>query len=79
MDTPYRENLFEELISHLMKLPDRQLKAVAEEAEITYQTLNNWCWGSTMNPHLNTIMKVSRALGYEVQLRKPKRHLKKVS
>lgn len=76
---PYREELFSKLIGALLKVPAARLIDIAEEAEINKQTLNNWLYGSTMNPHLNTIMRVSRAMGYEVTLAKPKKQLRRVA
>ena len=75
-----KEDIFIQLIKDLEKMNNVQLRNVAEAAEITVQTLFNWCWGTTLNPHLGTVMRVSRALGYEVHLIKSaKSHLRKVS
>jgi len=41
---------------------------LAEEAGVTAQTLWNWAYGTTQNPYLRNIIKVARALGYEVTL-----------
>ena len=62
-----RTRVFLDLIT---LLSTEDLKTVANEAEVTYQTLHNWLYGATLNPHINTLFKVANALGYEIALRK---------
>lgn len=66
-----KEKLFLELIAGLQKLPASRWPQVAEDAGVCLATLYNWCYGSTFNPRLNTVIAVATALGYEVQLIKP--------
>ena len=80
-----RQPLFIQLVSRLQKMSAIQFKIIADDAEITVQTLNNWAWGETFNPHLNTVIRVSKAMGYEITLqkkevkRKPLRSVKKAA
>ena len=71
-----RTNLFIELVSILQRKSNEQFKLIAEEAGVTTQTLNNWAWGETFNPHLNTIIKVSGAMGYEITMHRKKPQLR---
>lgn len=74
-----RHEIFLKLIALLAKNNSDQLKAIAEEAGISSMTLYNWIFGDTMNPHLNTIMRVAEAMGYEITLQKVKPNLRKVA
>lgn len=62
-----RARVFLDLISILYY---HDLKEIAKEAEVSNQTLHNWLYGATMNPHINTLIKVANVLGYEIALRK---------
>lgn len=63
-----KEQLFVDLITILNKLPASKWPEIADEAGICLATLYNWCHGTTFNPRLNTVIKVAKALGYEIQL-----------
>lgn len=74
-----KDRLFIELIKLLEKQPASKWPQIAEEAEVCLATLYNWCYGTTFNPHLNTVMRVARAMGYEVRFEKAKPNLRKVA
>lgn len=74
-----RCDLFLELVSKLQRKSNEQLKQIAEEAGVVCQTLHNWAYGETFNPHLNTIIKVSTAMGYQVSLVRKKTKLKQAA
>lgn len=74
-----RADLFIELVGFLQRKSNEQLKQIAEEAGVVAQTLHNWAYGETFNPHLNTIIKVSKAMGYEIRLSKKKTSLKRAA
>ena len=43
---------------------------IEQECGVTDQTIYNWLSGKTRKPRLDTIVKVAKAVGYEVTLRK---------
>lgn len=65
-----REKLFLDIIGILMRYNDEEKKVVAERAEVSWVTLYNWCAGKTQNPHINTLGRVARALGFEIEIRR---------
>lgn len=62
-----RVQLFLDLITYI---PDgwEGMKLLAAEADVTAQTLWNWKFGLTVNPHINTLTKVAIALGLDIVL-----------
>jgi hypothetical protein len=73
LDTPKgREKIFLEIIDHLMRYNHAEKQWIADEAGISFQTLYNWCAGTTFSPQLRTIAAVARALGYEVVIKRTK-------
>ena len=66
-----RAKLFDNVVA---KLPAdvESLKDIAEAAEVCPQTLHNWIWGDTMNPHINTLVKVAGAMGFNIVLARRK-------
>ena len=77
--TDARVQLFLTLIEYI---PDDWygMRCLAAEADITAQTLWNWKYGETFNPHLNTIVKVATALHLDIVLQqKTKARLRAVS
>lgn len=74
-----RHQVFVELVSILDRMSYTQQLAIAEQAEVHVMTLYWWCTGVTQSPRFNTVIRVAEALGYEIQLNRPKRHLKRVS
>lgn len=79
MKTGATVDIFVQLIDHLSGMSNEQRKTVAEEANVSPQTLWNWCWGTTYNPHLNTVVRVSNSLGYTLTLSREKTKLKRVN
>lgn len=68
-----REKLFLDIISILGRYTDEEKKLVAEEAEVSWVTLYNWCSSgpkATQNPYVGTLARVGRALGYDITLSK---------
>jgi len=53
---------------------------LAGAADVCQATLYNWCDGTTQHPRLTTVVKVAKAMGYEVTFVKvnKKSHLKVV-
>lgn len=74
-----RQQIFLDLVAELLKMSRKQQVAIAEEADVCWQTIYTWCWGETINPHFNTVVRVAEAMGYEIKLQREKRHLRKVS
>jgi transcriptional regulator with XRE-family HTH domain len=64
-----RDRLFNEVVKHI---PERfvDMQELAERADVGASTLWNWVYGETMSPQLNTLVKVARALGYTLELKK---------
>jgi len=58
--------IFIMLLDALMGMKKEDLVEIAEEAEVSYNTLYCWLYGNTCNPHLNTILKVATALDFEI-------------
>ena len=48
------------------------INVLADRADVSYSTIFNWVFGSTRNPHINTMIKVADALGYDIALRRKK-------
>ncbi len=68
------EVLFIQIIGELSHLKWTELEELAEKAEVSSQTLWNWAYGETCNPHFNTFVRVITAMGYELKLvGKPRR------
>jgi DNA-binding phage protein len=60
-----------QIFANLVSLIDQyDLASLAREAEVSHQTLWNWLYGTTYNPHINTMIKVANAVGYDIALRK---------
>jgi DNA-binding phage protein len=64
-----RSEIFSDLIS-ILDAEGVDLNRLAEDASVSLQTLRNWLWGTTFNPHINTMLKVADALGYDIALRR---------
>lgn len=43
---------------------------IASKANVHRNTLWNWLYGNTKNPHIKTLIKVAKVLGYDIALRK---------
>ena len=65
-----RFQLFLDLLRHLDNF---DLKQVAKDADVHPSTLRKWVFGDTMNPRLNTILKVAEATGLQVVLKRASR------
>lgn len=68
-----REEVFMEIISNLLRYNDAERKHIAEEAEVHWTTLYNWTHGATINPHISTLARVARVLGYNIVLKRAAR------
>lgn len=42
------------------------IEYLANAANVCQATLYNWCDGTTQHPRLTTVVKVAKAMGYEV-------------
>ena len=64
-----RDRLFDEIVKHL---PEKytDMQELAERANVGATTIWNWVYGDTYSPQLNTVIKVARALGYTLELKK---------
>lgn len=60
--------IFIKLIYELGSMSSAERRILAENAEVSLQTLDNWAFGVTCNPHSNTLVKVAHQLGYELTL-----------
>lgn len=67
-----RERLFLDVIGHLMRYNDGEKQYIADEAEVHWTTLYNWCAGKTTKPRIDTLSRVARAMGYEIVLKRAK-------
>lgn len=65
-----RERLFLDIIGHLLRYNDAEKRAIAENAEVHWTTIYNWTHGQTINPHIHTLARVARALGYDIVLKR---------
>lgn len=67
-----RTELFLALIEVLASYPAAALPQIAESAEVALGTLYRWLaeFDGTVNPHINTLVKVAGALGFEILLKK---------
>lgn len=68
-DVDYAD-IFLELIDSLSRMTWPELKELSLEAGVSTQTLVNWAYGPTYNPQINTLVKVARALGAQIVLRR---------
>lgn len=66
-----RDALFTELVGILVNY---DFKSVSEAADVGVTTLWNWCYGATIAPRLNTLVKVAKVLGYELALVPAEKH-----
>ena len=62
--------LFLDLLA-VMPNDHAQLRDLAHDAKVSPQTLWNWKYGATLNPHIRTLTKVAHALGFRFQLTRP--------
>lgn len=60
--------IFMEVIKHLWKLNDQEMRALALESGVGLSTLHNWKYGSTLRPRIDTLTKVTTTMGYEITL-----------
>ncbi len=65
------EDIFVEIVVNMIHMSPAELHQLALDAGVAPQTTRNWAWGITCNPHLNTVVKIATALGYEVKLIRP--------
>lgn len=63
-----REKIFLQVIDILNTYNDKEKRKIADDAEVHWVTLYNWCSFKTFNPHINTLVKVVIALDYEIVL-----------
>lgn len=76
-----REALFMDVIGHLNRYNDMEKKNIAEEAEVHWTTIYNWCAFKTVAPRIDTLARVARAMGYDIVLkraRSPKAILRRI-
>lgn len=75
-----REQIFLEILKHLW---DRkgEFKEISEKAGVHISTLYNWTELKTFAPRIDTLCKVSGALGFEIvlELKRPKLKIAKVA
>jgi DNA-binding phage protein len=62
------DKIFEDIIAMLYPMNEAALKHLALKADVSKGTLYTWKYGPTCFPRLHTIIKVARALGYDVKL-----------
>lgn len=43
---------------------------ISAKSGVSVQTLNNWFYGAVKRPQFATVMAVTRAMGYDLELRK---------
>jgi len=60
-------------------LKNYNLETVADVAGVHFTTLYNWLSGKTKNPHLRTFIKVAKAMGFEVMLRREQVSMRRVA
>ena len=73
-----RTEVFLVVVGHLEAYSDQGLKDIAYEADVHWTTLYNWKSYKVTHPRIDTLVRVARALGYDVQLtttKKPKLRL----
>lgn len=49
-------------------LRNKDLELIALRASVHVTTLYKWLDGTTFNPHINTVYKVARAVGYSFKM-----------
>lgn len=69
-DGKAREDLFMDIIGHLLRYNDAEKKHIAEEAGISWQCIYQWTHGTTLSPQIRTLAAVARVLGYEIVLKR---------
>lgn len=62
--------IFDTLWPELAKMEADEREEIATKAGCHKNTLYNWAFGATHNPYSNTLIKVARAMGYEVYMTK---------
>lgn len=65
-----REKIFIEIIDHLNRYNAAERAWIAETAEVSKTTLNNWCKVRTFSPQIRTLAAVARTLGYDIVLKR---------
>ncbi len=66
-----RDLIFCRIVTEMPTDVDK-LKMLAIDACVHVNTLYNWAWGETMNPHIETLVKVANAMGFDIILAKAK-------
>lgn len=60
--------VFMQILDMLNELNDAEKRHLAEQAEVHWVTLYNWCGGFVATPRLDKLINVAEALGYDVEL-----------
>ena len=60
--------LFAAIIGQLWRMSYPELQRLALNADVSLACLYNWRNGATLTPRLDTLTRVSRALGFEMTL-----------
>lgn len=68
-----RTHLFLDLLAELYPISVEARKDVADEAGVSDSTLYNWLYGSTINPRIDTMIKVAEVLGFAIVLQRKQR------
>jgi DNA-binding phage protein len=71
--------VFEDIKQELSVMSTDEHKDLAEEAGCHYRTLYNWAMEITLTPRLSTFVKVARAMGYELCLKRARPNLRMVA
>lgn len=64
-----RDEIFVQLLD-LIPHNKTQMEQLALDAEVSIYTLKNWVYGTTMAPRIDTLVKVSNALGHAIVLKR---------
>lgn len=65
--SPLRNSEFEKLCTVIRS---QDINRVAKRAKVAPATLYFWLDGTTTGPRLTTLVKVARAVGYDIKLQK---------
>lgn len=75
-NTEERSAMFLTIVDMLQRHEKAKLKEIAYNADVSITTIHNWRTGKTFAPRINTLIKVSSVLGFNISLtRKRKSNL----